>query len=44
MKVKIIRTGEVTTVSDCYGARLVEQGEAVPAPAEKPKKKANGTD
>lgn len=45
MKVRIIKTGEVVEVNDNYGARLIEQGQAVlfeltkPAqPAQTPKK------
>ncbi|MBQ9741369.1 MAG: hypothetical protein IJV91_10605 [Kiritimatiellae bacterium] len=30
MRVKYIKTGAVVEVNDCYGARLVEQGKAVP--------------
>lgn len=33
MKVKIIKTGEVQTVADSYGVRLIEQGAAIVAPA-----------
>lgn len=29
MKVKIVKTGEVKTVNDSYGLRLIEQGKAV---------------
>lgn len=42
MKVKIIRTGEVRTVDDSYGVRMIEQGQAIAAgEAEaKPERKA----
>lgn len=33
MKIKEIQTGRVMDVSDSYGARLIEQGKAVIAPA-----------
>ena len=39
MTVKIIKTGEIKTVNDSYGARLIEQGRAVAAQAGKPKAK-----
>lgn len=35
MNVKITKTGEVVAVNDSYGARLIEQGQAVHAVAEK---------
>lgn len=35
MKVKFVKTGEVAEFNDSYGARLIEQGRAVLAPAEK---------
>lgn len=40
MNVKIIRTGEIIQVSDCYGARLVEQGDAIFCRAESEGKSA----
>lgn len=40
MKVKIIKTGEIQTVKDNYGMRLIEQGKAVIVPkTAKPAKK-----
>ena len=36
MKVKIIATGRVEAFDDGYAARLLEQGRALPVPAEKP--------
>lgn len=36
MKVKIIATGRVEAFDDGYAVRLMEQGKALPAPAEKP--------
>lgn len=38
MKVKIIKTGKVEEYGDSYAVRLIEQGKAVPAPAEKDEK------
>lgn len=35
MKIKDIKTGDVRTVNDSYGARLIEQGRAVVAEPEK---------
>ena len=35
MRVKRTGTGEVQTVSRCYGTRLIEQGKAVAAGPEK---------
>lgn len=35
MKVKFVKTGEVVTVGESYGARLIEYGKAIPA-KEKP--------
>lgn len=35
MKVLILATGKTEEHNDGYGARLIEQGRAVPAPAEK---------
>ena len=32
MKVKVIATGNTAEYNDSYAARLIEQGEAVPAP------------
>lgn len=29
MTIKVIQTGETTQVNDSYGARLIEQGDAV---------------
>jgi len=40
MKVVILNTGKVQTVSSSYGARLIEQGKAVPSPAAPKRKKA----
>ena len=31
MRVRIIRTGEIRTVDDSYGVRLIEQGQAIAA-------------
>lgn len=42
MKVKMIKTGEVKTVNDSYGLRLITQGQAVvvkTAAEKKPEKK-----
>ena len=33
MTVKMRKTGEIVTVNDSYGARLIEQGKAVAAKA-----------
>jgi hypothetical protein len=33
MKVKILKTGEIKEVNDSFGARLVEQGQAIVVPA-----------
>lgn len=33
MNVKIISTGEIESVNESYGCRLIEQGKAVLAPA-----------
>lgn len=33
MKVKLLKTGEVAEYNDSYGARLIEQGQAVIAKA-----------
>ena len=41
MKVKVIATGNTAEYNDSYAARLIEQGEAVPAPPEE--KKASST-
>ena len=42
MKVKILKTGKVEEYETGYAVRLVEQGKAVPAPAEnEPKEKAD---
>lgn len=35
MKVLILATGRTEEHNDSYGARLIEQGRAVPAPAER---------
>lgn len=35
MRVLILATGKTEEHNDSYGARLIEQGRAVPAPAEK---------
>lgn len=35
MKVKDLKTGSILTVDDSYGARLYEQGAAVPVAEEK---------
>jgi hypothetical protein len=35
MTVKIIKTGEIKRVNDSYGARLIEQGQAVAHAEEK---------
>jgi hypothetical protein len=35
MKVIMIATGEIAEVNESYGARLIEQGKAVMAPAKK---------
>ena len=35
MRIKYTHTGEVTTVNDGYGVRLIEQGKAVPAGLDK---------
>ena len=40
MKVTILKTGKAQTVSASYGARLIEQGKAVPSPAAPKRKKA----
>lgn len=42
MRVKIIKTGEVKTVDDGYGVRLIEQGQAIAASETeaKPERKA----
>lgn len=43
MKIKDIKTGEVLTVNDSYGVRMIEQGKAVAAEPERkaaPKKEA----
>lgn len=40
MKVVILKTGKAQTVSSSYGARLIEQGKAVPSPAAPKRKKA----
>ncbi len=37
MKIKIIKTGKVEEYDTGYAVRLIEQGKAVPAPAEKEK-------
>ena len=41
MKVKLLNTGEIIEVNESYGARLIEQGQAVidNTPAPKPVKK-----
>ena len=39
MKVRMIKTGEVVTVDDSYGVRLIEQGAAVVATEAKPAEK-----
>lgn len=38
MKVLIFKTGKVEEHEDSYAVRLIEQGKAVPAPAEKDEK------
>lgn len=38
MKVKILKTGQVEEYNAGYAVRLIEQGKAVPAPAEKAEK------
>lgn len=40
MKVVILKTGKAQTVSTSYGARLIEQGKAIPSPAQPKRKKA----
>lgn len=40
MKVVILKTGKAQTVSNSYGARLIEQGKAIAAPATPKRKKA----
>lgn len=30
MNIKFVKTGKTTDVNDCYAARLIEQGVAVP--------------
>ena len=40
MKVMILKTCKVRTVSDSYGARLIEQGKAIVTPAQTKRKKA----
>lgn len=40
MKVVILKTGKTQTVGSSYGARLIEQGKAVPSPAIPKRKKA----
>lgn len=46
MKVIDLKTKQTLEVNDAYGYRLIEQGKAVSAPAEKPanKKGTNGGD
>lgn len=39
MKIRMIKTGEVMTVEDGYGVRLIEQGKAVAAAEGKPAEK-----
>lgn len=39
MKVMILKTGKTQTVSASYGARLIEQGKAILAPAAPKRKK-----
>jgi hypothetical protein len=34
MRVKILETSEIRDFNDSYAARLLEQGRAIPAPAE----------
>ena len=43
MKVKILKTGGIIDVNDTYGARLIEQGEAVLAKFQPAPKKAEET-
>lgn len=35
MIIKVIQTGETIQVNPSYGARLIEQGKAIPCPAAK---------
>lgn len=42
MKVKILKTGEVEELDAGYAVRLVEQGKAVPAPADNDVKEKAG--
>ena len=37
MTVRLLASNAMITVNDGYGLRLIEQGHAVPAPAEKPR-------
>lgn len=37
MTVRLLASNAMTTVNDGYGLRLIEQGQAVPAHAEKPR-------
>lgn len=40
MRVTILKTGETIGVEDCYGLRLIEQGQAVIAPEPAPEPEA----
>lgn len=40
MKVVILKTGKTQTVGGSYGARLIEQGKAIPCPSTPKRKKA----
>ena len=44
MKVKNIKTGEILTVNDSYGLRMITQGQAIPVDEKKISKKGAAAD